>query len=275
MSETDDRGQLVLETWRQGDCVLGEQWFAYRIDPANAATEAGQIAAANGADLAEAPVAGLVVTSQTCDIVRADRESPFVEISPLVSVLDQEYDEITRRMRPRYAVIPALAKDRLVADLGRTMTVEKAVVVRWDRVAGWTEDSEARDFAEALARKRSRPAFPDDFVRLVGGLQARIKEKHNRNSPEGAALQSLREIRVQGSPSWRGAQVQLHFWFIGQESKVEPGLHQSVADWLKRVQPAGRFVSIDGQAVKLSEMTAQEYVDSDRLDLDWLSTTRA
>ena len=275
MSETDDRGQPVLETWRQGDCVLGEQWFAYRIDPANPATEAGQIAAANGADLAEALVVGLAVTSQTCDIVRVDPESPFVEISPLVSVAAPEYDEIARRMRPRYAVVPALAKDRLVADLSRTMTVEKAVVVTWDRVPGWTEDNEARDFAEALARKRARPAFPDDLVHLVGGLQARIKEKHNRHSPEGAALQSLREIRVQGTPSWRSAQVRLHFWFISREPKAEPGLEQSVEEWLKRVQPTGRFVSIDGQAVNLSEMTAQEYVDSDRLDLDWLSATRA
>ncbi len=275
MSETDDRGQPVLETWRQGDCVLGEQWFAYRIDPANPATEAGQIAAANGADLAEALVVGLAVTSQTCDIVRDDPASPFIEVSPLINVSDPEYDQIAKKMRPRYAVVPALAKDRLVADLSRTMTVEKAVVVRWDRVPGWTEDGETRDFAEALARKRSRPAFPDDFVRLVGGLQARIKEKHNRNSPEGAALQSLREIRVQGTPSWRGAQVRLHFWFISREPKVEPGLEQSVEEWLKRVQPTGRFVSIDGQAVNLSEMTAQEYVDSDRLDLDWLSATRA
>jgi hypothetical protein len=275
VSETDDRGQPVLETWRQGDCVLGEQWFAYRIDPANPATEAGQIAAANGADLAEALVVGLVVTSQTCDIVRVDPESPFVEISPLVSVSDPEHDEIARRIRPRYAVVPALAKDRLVADLGRTMTVEKAVVATWDRVPGWTEDNEARDFAEPLARKRARPAFPDDFVHLVGGLQARIKEKHNRNSPEGAALRSLREIRVQATPSWRGAPVRLHFWFISREPKAEPGLEQSVEEWLKRVQPTGRFMSIDGQAVNLSEITAQEYVDSDRLDLDWLSATRA
>jgi hypothetical protein len=39
------------------------------------------------------------------------------------------------------------------------------------------------------------------------------------------------------------------------------------------VPAAGRFTSVEGQIVTLQEMTAEDYVDSDPLDLDHLSTT--
>ena len=42
--------------------------------------------------------------------------------------------------------------------------------------------------------------------------------------------------------------------------------HRVVAD------ARGRFTSVDGQVATLQEMTAQDYADSDPLDLDHLST---
>jgi hypothetical protein len=35
----------ALADWRQGDCVLGEQWFAYRVDPSVGLTEGARAAA--------------------------------------------------------------------------------------------------------------------------------------------------------------------------------------------------------------------------------------
>jgi hypothetical protein len=154
--EKCDAVNAVLTSWRQGDCVVGEQWFVHRLALDAPLTEGSFAAAKEGIDLAECEVHGLVVLSQTCDIVRSCAERPYLEITPLVNVDEPELRAIERGRRPRYAFIPGLRDKELVADLDRVMTVEKAVVASWMRVPGCMTDQEARDLARALARKRTR-----------------------------------------------------------------------------------------------------------------------
>src|SRR5690606_14455031 len=144
-----------------------------------------RVAADADADLAEQQVLGLVVITQTCDIVRSCTERPYVEVCPLVEVDDDRLREVQRGRRPAYGFVPLVADRKLVADLDRVMTVEKPVVAGWERTPGWGTDAEARSFALALARKRVRFAFPDDFTSLVRKLQKRLEEKHDRESVEG------------------------------------------------------------------------------------------
>jgi hypothetical protein len=99
----------ALEQWCQGDFVLGEQGFVYRIDPERPLTEESLGAGSEGADLAESEVIGFVVVTQTCDIVRSCSSRPFVEVVPLVEVDQQYLYEIQRGRRPQYAFIPGLA----------------------------------------------------------------------------------------------------------------------------------------------------------------------
>ena len=183
----------ALQAWRQGDCVLGEQWFIYRFDPELPLTEESSAVAGQGVDLAESAVQGLVVLTQTCDIIRKSRDRPFIEVAPLVEVSEQVAHEIERGRRPLYAIIPALRSQQLVADLDRTMTVEKAVVAKWPRAVGCLTDDEARRFSLALARKRARFAFPDDFTEFAKMLESRLLGRHDRQSDEGRALRALRE----------------------------------------------------------------------------------
>jgi hypothetical protein len=114
----------ILQAWRQGDCTLEPQWFVHKIDPANPLTRASSAAAHQGADLAEEQVIGVVVVSQTCDIVRGCQERPYVEICPLVRVSPEALQQIERGRRPAYGFLPRLADQHLVADLDRTMTIE-------------------------------------------------------------------------------------------------------------------------------------------------------
>ena len=126
--------------------------------------------------------------------------------------MDQdEVHRIERGHRPRYAIVTAVRARKLVADLDRAMTVEKSILATWTRTPGFSTDIEARQFAQALARKRARFAFPDDFNDLVKKLQSRIDDKHDRLSDEGRALRALREIRVTGSPSWDDLSVEVFF----------------------------------------------------------------
>jgi hypothetical protein len=264
----------ALATWRQGDCVVGEQWFVHRLEKSFSVTVAGREAAKADVDLAEQEVAGFVVVSQTCDVVRSCNDRPYVEVCPLVEVDEDRLAEIQRGRRPAYAFVPLLAGRKLVADLDRVMTVEKPAVAAWERTPGLSTDEEARAFAVALGRKRIRFAFPDDFTTLARKLQARLADKHDRNTDEGRGLRALREIRIQAAPQWDGEPVELFFWFIRHTADADfegKNWADLLKEWLKLVPPSGRFTSVDGQVATLDDMTARDYVDSDPLDLDHLS----
>jgi hypothetical protein len=270
-----DRVDAALQAWRQGDCVLGEHWFIHRFDPTVPLTEASMAVSDQGVDLAESAVRGLVVLTQTCDIVRTSRERPFLEVAPIVVVSAHVAHEIERGRRPVYAIIPALRTHGLVADLDRTMTIEKAVVVQWARIAGCRTDAEARRFALALVRKRARVAFPDDFTAWVARLQARLLERHDRQSDEGRALRALREIRVRAAPAWDAPTVEITFWFIREEEVMDfegQRWDTLLGGWLQLIPAAGRFRHVHGAVLALEDLTAKEYVESDPLDLDHLST---
>ena len=269
-----ERVDASLKEWRQGDCVLGEQWFVYRLAAGFPISDGAKEAAAQSADLAETPVMGMVVVSQTCEIVRNCVSRPFIEVAALVEVEESQMLNIERARQPRYAFIPALASKHLVADLDRTMTLEKPVVALWLRIPGCRDDKEAREFARALARKRERFAFPDDFNVFAKGLSTRFKEKHGKNSSEGRALQALREVRIRAAPSWDAAEVQLHFWFIRHDAMLElegKRWDEYLQSWLALIPVSGRFKEVDGVVVTLDRLTAREYLESDSLDLDHLS----
>ena len=77
--------------------------------------------------------AGVVILTQTCDIVRNCVKRPFIEAAPLVEVDEDNARQVERGYFPNYATIPALRSLRLVADLDRVLTFEKSIVANWVR----------------------------------------------------------------------------------------------------------------------------------------------
>ena len=269
----------ALRVWRQGDCILGEHWFVHRFSPTHPLTEeAAKIAAdtaGSGVDLAESEVRGLMVASQSCDVVRSCSDRPFVEVCPLVELTEDVPKEVERGRRPQVAYVPGVALRRLAADLDRVMTVEKSIVATWERTPGCEDDPARRSLAAALARKRVRFAFPDDFAVVARKLQSRLGDKHDKNSDEGRGLRALREIRVRAAPSWGASGIDVFFWFIRNDDDADFGgksWAKLLEDWLKLVPASGRFRSVDGLVITLEDLTARDYVESDPLDLDYLST---
>ena len=102
---------------------------------------------------------------------------------------------------------------------------------------------ELRVIALALSRKRSRFAFPDDFVAAAEALQRRLVDKHDKETNEGAHLRALREIRVRAAPSWDDAEVQLGWWFIkdADPADAEADWPTHMDQWLALFDQAGRF----------------------------------
>jgi hypothetical protein len=155
------------------------------------------------------------------------------------------------------------------------MTVEKPVVAGWTRIPGCSTDDERRRFALALARKRARFPFPDDFTAFSKKLQARLLEKHDKQSDEGRALRALREIRVRAAPSWDAENVELTFWFVREDADADfEGKNWSafLELWLNLVPAGGRFKTVNGTVVTLDDVTGRDFVESDPLDLDHLSS---
>jgi hypothetical protein len=274
--------ETALRGWRQGDATLDEDAFIIHLADKRAPLTAAARDSAN-----EVPaeynvydvftsVKGLAVVSQSCDIVKKCTASEYVEVSPLVEIEEKaQLHSIRRGRQLRYAYLPGLADRNLVVDLERTMTVEKAVVARWNRVPGCITDAERVKFADALARKRQRFAFLDSFNAGLARFRDRLKEKEGKVSPEGALIAALDHIRVQPTPDWDGKNVTVLFWFLLERGvKIEFGPSRAIIEeWMRRIKfsPPFSLANPSFWLVEPRDMTAEDYLHSYRLDYDDLS----
>lgn len=283
MATTEEFAQInaAMEKWRQGDLFLSENlFFIHLADLAKPLTsEATEIASertATGDDLEVEGVAstviGYVIITQTCDIVRDCKRRPYVELCPLVKVTPAIVNEVRLLRRPAFALVPGISDKNLVADLDRIITVEKAFLSSFECVAGCRTDSERRTFADALSRHRIRPAFPDEFNNCMGPVRDHLKKIHRRSDPEGLLIQSIGEIRVSASPNWDAELITVFFWFILSPESASPSIDISsyVDKWLGLFEASERY-ELQAVVCRLEDITALDYVSSDRLDLDQMS----
>ncbi len=259
--------------WRQGDCVLGTQDFIYRILATMPLAQASMDAVAEDplAEVVAQTVEGLMVVSQSCDIVRPAAGRPFVEAAPLVQLPDLEFREVILGARPQYATVPSLHAAKLAADLDRVMTVEKSLLSTWARHPGCSDDSDRRLLGKRLARKRFRAALPDEFTPWFKPLRNRLSRLADSNAADALVFSELEEIRIQATPSWGAAQVNIFIWFILKDEAPARDRSDVLDAWLAKIPPKGTFITCGGRMAFYSDMTASEYLDSDSLDLDHMS----
>lgn len=273
----------VLCAWRQGDATLDDDVFLVHL-----ADKRFPLTAVTRERAADVPdednnifevlsrVHGLVVVTQTCDVVRKCEDREYLEVSPLVKIEPDRIQEIKKRRTARYAYLPGLADRNLVADLDRTMTVEKAVVASWTRIQGCTTDAERVAFAEALARKRSRFAFPNGLNTGLKKFRERIKSKEGKATPEGQLIAALDIIRVQPSPNWDAEKVTISFWFLLEAGHTIDfdASRKVIESWISLTKFTSPFVLANDTAFHLVEpqdMTVQDYLNSYPLDYDDIS----
>ena len=131
LADEDERAiDEALRAWRQGDVSLDAGLeFLHLADLSRPHSPASRQVAedmANNGEALEAgampvldEVRGMVMLSQTCDVVRGCQKRPFVEVAPLIEMPGQEIEPIRRLKRPAFGYIPATAGECLVADLDR------------------------------------------------------------------------------------------------------------------------------------------------------------
>lgn len=271
----------AMKKWRQGDFFLAEDlFFIHLANLARPLTSEATGLAAERTEAAEpleiegiaSAVIGYVVITQTCDIVRNSKMRSYVELSPLVQVSDSVLKEIRLLRRPAFAYVPGSAPQKFVADLDRVITAEKAFLSEYEPTQGCSDDSERRTFAEALARHKTRAAFPDDFNICMGPIRDHLKKMHQSNDAEGNLINSIGEIRVTASPNWGSDTISAHLWFIllPQVESPTADLSLHIEKWIALFGQSDRY-SLEAVVCRLEDIKASDYVGSDRLDLDNLS----
>lgn len=255
----DGQGDETCE-WEQGDAALGNLPFV--------TLELGAGEDAYDASFYEVP--GFALITQTCDVLRRDE----VQIAALISVTIDELEQARRRRKPRFAYLPQLAPHKLVVDLDRVMTVQKAVLGGAERIKWKLTDAERRVFADALARHKERFAFPDDFVEAMQPLRKRLDDKKSKDSAEGRLIRAAGELRVSASPSWAAASVELTLFCI----LTQDAHSNDRAEWAKIIKTWEGLCKLPNRMAfggtiisTYEEMTAADYLGSDKLDLDYMS----
>ena len=272
----------ATDTWRQGDAIVTTEipfvLLAAAALPLSTAAVETRAQADPVDDVLEVYTEerGLVVVSQTCDVVRACQERPFVEVAPLVELEADDYREVERGRSLRYAVLPKFADRHLVADLERIMTVEKALLVTKEqhRSAGCTTDAERRTLASTLARRRGRFAFPDDFSAGVAKMLDHVVAKHDKDSALGRFLGGLVDIRGECA-DWEAEKPEVTILFVFPTlGNVPVDAAQHVDALIERFRPTACFAKPRGQSVNLETMSAARYLASDALEVEYVSMRR-
>ena len=94
----------ALHLWRQGDVAREEAWFVHVGPGAASADEEDRGEWISDPSAITTEVLGLVVVTQTCDLVRSCVERPFVEVAPLVELSEAQIEAARRGRMPRYFV---------------------------------------------------------------------------------------------------------------------------------------------------------------------------
>ena len=170
--------------WRQGD-VFSMRTVAILTE--------------SGPELLPAPH-GVVVMSQTCDVVRC--EGLHVTVCPLVKLDADDRRNAERGTKPGYAAVPE-AGDGMFADFALASPVASRHLAKHSRTVGIDPNDleEVRRFGERVARHFGRFAFPDDVVPWLDGLRDVVLDKHDLStSAEGELIRRcVAEFRVEAS----------------------------------------------------------------------------
>ncbi|MEQ1864436.1 MAG: hypothetical protein ABL996_07250 [Micropepsaceae bacterium] len=199
---SDDQLAERLATWRQGDYALDVGGFLF----ADVAEADGRFDARE----ADEDVQGMVVVSQTCDVIRLTPDKRFVAVSPLVKRDAKFWNEITVGRFPSLTLLEHPPSNGIFVDLARIMSVSKPLLASWPRQEGFTTAERAVRFAAAIERKMGRFAFPDAFDVATKELQNRVRSRHNKpDSDVGKVYRSIDQLRFLATPHWEAEAVEV------------------------------------------------------------------
>lgn len=286
-------GEEGYAAWRQGDAVLGPIPFLWGYahqapmlplsqDLAHELRE--EALGEEDYHVAQEEVSGIVIVTQTCDLVRDWQRRPYVQVAP-ISVLAPEVRtarmaEIKRWKSTRFLYLPALEQDWMVAELDRIFTLEKGVLDAWRarRIHCCRTEEESNLMSQTVRRYYSRPALPNSFCDGVLGLHDLFEKKHDKNPSgqkgfhPGACLRNLEMVLVKAYPRWE-AYDRVEFTLVqGKNADDIP-----VVDWESLRQECDSRVNFPSgvrtvwNLIPYDALSARQYRESIEMDFEFLS----
>ncbi|WP_201027039.1 hypothetical protein [Rhodococcus ruber] len=165
---------------------------------------------------------GVVVISQTCDVVQANR--PNVLVAKVVHLDEEAARQAREGLRPRYVHVPALGDDRF-ADLEVTATLSKRLIPELrllDHGVPESDQSAGRKFSTMVGRRFTRFPIPDDIVPWLTELQKFVRSKHKESDRAlGRALNTATQIRIEAD-NWFAPNASLQLHVIVPRGAVPP-----------------------------------------------------
>ncbi|MER6313605.1 hypothetical protein ABT237_07520 [Streptomyces sp. NPDC001581] len=160
---------------------------------------------------------GVVIISQTCDVVRDTKE--YLQVAPLVRLTGNTARQAAKGAMPGYVLVP---EADAFADLDHVATVSKQHLAMLVPQRGVASTQDLRLFGMRVGRRFSRFAFPDAVSEWLQPLKGLVIDKAGRaTSALGRVLdEQVESLRLECSPSWdEGAPYELTLLVV-----VKPGL---------------------------------------------------
>lgn len=162
---------------------------------------------------------GVVVVSQTCDIVQTNKRS--VIVAPRVFVENHRVNAAKKGYSPQYVHLNNLPEDSFV-DLEHCATISKELLVRSEILGQGVDQRSAEDvgvFAARVGRKFSRFPFPDDVQPWFRPLQVMLQKKHGKSNSLGELLKSTVTLRL-AAQDWEAQGRALTLHIIGDRESI-------------------------------------------------------
>ncbi len=266
--QQEDKDYAYLEEWRQGDFSLSVGGFLYGAP----STDGDAFDARETTE----EILGLVVITQTCDIVRRTGGRHYVAVCPLIEVKEAEIKEVAKGRRPYLASVENTAEN-VFADLRRPFSVDKDLLREWDRKEGFSTEKTRVGFSASLERKFGQFAFPDEFDAALKNFKDRVWSRHDKGeSPPGKVYRSVDQIRFRVLPSWEAVEKSITvIAVLHPADKRHVEIKEIVSELekqLKKVKwPEGYKWDEPMFIAQTSDyLSAQDILDSQRGDFDFL-----
>ncbi len=250
--ECASQAELDLEQWAQGDILSLSEYFHVTGLLSDQPSES-DVASVDPVmlDVLRSNVHAVMITTQTCDIVRSHEFRPYFEVSPIEISSDQDLIGRARSHKTiQHAHVPWYNASA-IADLDRTMTIEKTALGMLAKVSRPPSKDELKKLQATIARRYSRFAFPNEFVEALDKFRQKLASKHAKQTPEGELLRSVSQIRVMADPGWDAVEYEVTFYFIVSRD-VLPALPDSVETSSKLIECISWFEEMNPDSLEIA-----------------------
>lgn len=273
----DDLAHLLKEL-HQGDIVdVGKLVFLYSPDTPTWPHEVEDVPHEEPVMTMEVRLSPrfAVIITQDCDLRRGLETEPYVLLSPLRQVSQEDYDRAVRGLTPRAFAYPDVGEhDRLVVDLRAVSSLEKTALLssHVDRIPCPLSEPRRTAFRELLGDRFGRTPFPDEIERQVITPITQSVTRMSENANGAGVLAATTFVGLRWMPGKRYVSLlllvdsaKLAQYKLRQEN-VEAGLNAL----RKALQHFGRNsdYTIVANAHDATQVSAAELLSHEELQLD-------